>query len=150
MITYQNVWIFWSLICIENMFCNMCRVRNKYYFYCNVVALGKPRNFLIFATGSRNLTFFWLPPVTTKSSGVVHSYTLSCQSLGVKEDSLLLHFSKAQSGLTINTFHPFTRYQCSVYAKNPIGRSPAVNEIVTTLQDGNVKSIYFNAHKHAL
>ena len=93
---------------------------------------------MVQAVGSRNLTFFWLAPAATKPVEMISSYTLACHSLREEEDIVLLQFPTAQTGLTIHVFHPFTKYFCSVYAKNHIGRGPAVNASATTLQGGEV------------
>ena len=100
---------------------------------------------MIQVTGSRNLTFFWLPPAAEKSTGEIQSYTLLCQSLEDEEEIVRLIFSKAQSDLTINTFRPFTKYRCSVHAENPSGQSLAVTATATTLDDGNTK-LYASLH----
>lgn len=112
---------------------------NDYFYDCDVAALGEPRKFHVQVVGSRNLSFFWLPPATKHSLETNISYTLSCQSVTDDDDNdILMEFPVAQSGLTMNVFQPFTMYSCSVYAKNHSGRGPAATTSAMTLQDGKI------------
>ena len=99
---------------------------------------GTAQNFAVQVTGSRNLTFMWLPPIITERNGVITSYNLTCVNTTAGREAFLTRvYPATESNLYLLTgFKPFTGYTCRVFAINRAGRGPQATISKTTFEDG--------------